>query len=129
MKPGAGCGAGWTLGAASPGGEFDVKVLFVCGKARMRSPTAADIAAQFDGIQADFAGLSKDADEVLTPEQIEWADAIYVMERRQKKRLTAKFSAHLAGKRLRSLDIPDKFAYMDARLVDLLRSKLAHLEG
>ena len=105
-----------------------MKVLFVCGKARMRSPTAADLAARFDGIQTDFAGLSRDADEILTPEQIEWADAIYVMERRQKKRLTAKFLAHLAGKKLRVLDIPDNFGYMDARLVELLRIKLAHLE-
>ena len=128
MKPEAGCGAGWTPGAASRDGEFDVKVLFVCGKARMRSPTAADLAARFDGIQTDFAGLSRDADEILTPEQIEWADAIYVIERRQKKRLTAKFLAHLAGKKLRVLDIPDNFGYMDTQLVKLLRIKHTHLE-
>jgi len=40
--------------------------LFICGKARMRSTTAADISARWDGIEADFAGLSNDADEHLS---------------------------------------------------------------
>ena len=36
----------------------------------MRSPTAADLVAGW-GVQADFAGLSHDADEKLSSEQPE----------------------------------------------------------
>ncbi len=103
------------------------RALFICGKARMRSPTAADIFAEQNDVEADFAGLSNDADERLSLEQIEWADVIFVMERRQKKRLNFLFSGALKGKRVVSLDIPDKFGYMQPELVVLLKSKLREL--
>ena len=93
----------------------------------MRSPTAADLVAGWNGFQTDFAGLSKDAEEHLSAEQIHWADRIFVMERRQKKRLSALFGAHLAGKRIGVLDVPDRFGYMDPDLVRLLERKLTFL--
>lgn len=102
------------------------KILFICGKARMRSPTAADIVLAWGG-KADFAGLSHDADEQLSLEHIEWADEIYVMEARQKKRLNSMFKSLLKDKRVVSLGVPDKFAYMQPELVALLSVKLAHL--
>lgn len=98
--------------------------LFVCGKARMRSPTAAALAEQMEGVAADFAGLSFDADERISTEHIEWADIIFVMERRQQKRLTVLFGAMLRDKKVRVLDVPDKFSYMDEALISLLRPKL-----
>jgi len=100
--------------------------LFICGKARMRSPTAADLVAGWGG-KADFAGLSHDADEKVSSEHIEWADVIYVMEARQKKRLGALFGPLLKDKRVVSLGVSDRFAYMQPELVDLLSQKLAHL--
>lgn len=90
----------------------------------MRSPTAADLARNFDRVETDFAGLSRDADERLGPEHIEWADIIFVMDGRQKKKLTAEFGASLRGKRVITLGIPDKFAYMQPELVALLNPKL-----
>ena len=98
--------------------------LFLCGKARMRSPTAADIAASWPGIATDFAGLSNDADEKLSIEQIDWADVICVMEARQAKRLKSLFPAALRGKRVVVLNVPDNFSYMQPELVDLLTAKL-----
>ncbi|MDZ4313121.1 MAG: phosphotyrosine protein phosphatase [Cypionkella sp.] len=98
--------------------------LFLCGKARMRSPTAADIAARWPGIATDFAGLSHDADEKLSAEQIDWADVIFVMETRQAKRLKSQFPAALRDKRVVVLNIPDNFSYMQPELVDLLTPKL-----
>lgn len=100
------------------------KALFICGKARMRSPTAADLARAIDGVETDFAGLSNDADEQLPSEHIDWADIIFVMENRQKKKLSTSFSSHLHGKRVVVLGIPDKFAYMEDSLVAILRPKL-----
>lgn len=102
-----------------------IKALFICGKARMRSPTAADIAAQWVNIQADFAGLSNDADERLSVEQINWATVIFVMEHRQKSRLSQMFGVELKGKRVICLNVLDKYAYMQPELVALLTPKLA----
>ncbi len=98
-------------------------VLFICGKARMRSPTAADILARWPGIDTDFAGISNDADEKLSLEQIQWADMVFVMERRQKKRLRNQFGPNKAGLKLVSLDIPDNFNAHDPVLVEILTKK------
>ncbi|HCQ64910.1 MAG TPA: phosphotyrosine protein phosphatase [Rhodobacteraceae bacterium] len=100
------------------------RALFICGKARMRSPTAADVARERWGIETDFAGLSNDADEKLSQEQIAWADVVLVMERRQRARLNALFGAALRGRKVVVLDIPDRFGYMDENLVALLEQRL-----
>jgi predicted protein tyrosine phosphatase len=105
-----------------------LNALFICGKARMRSPTAAAIVAQWDGITTDFAGLSNDADEPIGPEQLAWADVICVMEARQAKRLKSLFPTHLHGKRIVVLNIPDTYGFMEdaliARLTPILRKVL-----
>jgi len=94
----------------------------------MRSPTAADIVARWGGYGTDFAGLSNDAEERLSIEQIEWADVVFVMERRQKARLSQMFGAALKGKRVICLSIPDTYTYMQPELIDLLTPKLmSHL--
>ncbi len=90
----------------------------------MRSPTAVDISAQINGVATDFAGLSNDADERLSVEHIEWATDIFVMERRQKSRLSQMFGSALKGKRVICLNIPDNYAYMQPELVDLLQARL-----
>ncbi|MEL6680005.1 MAG: phosphotyrosine protein phosphatase [Pseudomonadota bacterium] len=101
-----------------------MRALFICGKARMRSPTAADVAATLPGVQSDFAGVSNDADERVSLDQVEWADAIFVMEARQRQRLTALFPQALRGKRVVVLNIPDRYAYGEPALVGRLRPLL-----
>jgi predicted protein tyrosine phosphatase len=101
-----------------------LNALFLCGKARMRSPTAADLVAGWPGITADFAGLSADADERLSVEQLLWADVILVMEPRQTSRLRALHGPQLRGKRIVTLNIPDRFGYNDPALIALLTPKL-----
>jgi predicted protein tyrosine phosphatase len=105
------------------------RVLFVCGKARMRSPTGADIVAGWDGFQADFAGLSNDADEKLSSEHVKWADVICVMEQRQRKRIVLLFGPILGAKRIVVLGVPDRYSYMDPDLVSLLTPKLRSILG
>ena len=101
-----------------------MKALFVCGKARKRSPTAAETAREWPGVESDYAGLSADADEPLSTEHIEWADIIFVMEKRQISRLTQKLGGAAKGARIVNLGIPDDFDFMDPTLVESLRSKL-----
>jgi len=99
-------------------------VLFICGKARKRSPTAAALAADQLGFETDFAGLSNDADERLGAEQIEWAEIIAVMEKRQLSRLKQQFGSDLKGKRILCLDVPDNYEFMQPELISLLTQKL-----
>lgn len=80
------------------------------------------------GVEADFAGLSPDADEPLEPELIDWADVVFVMERRQAKRLKALFGPRLRGRRVVVLDVPDRYEAfapaLEARLLPRLRAAL-----
>lgn len=100
------------------------RVLFLCGKARRRSPTAAHVAQCWPQIDADYAGLSDDADEPVTPEHLDGVDIVFVMERRQKNRLKTKIGPIPSGTRVISLDIPDTYEAMDPTLVALLTQKL-----
>ncbi|MGL6208584.1 MAG: low molecular weight protein tyrosine phosphatase family protein [Paracoccaceae bacterium] len=102
-------------------------ILFVCGKARKRSPTAASVAADLLGQPTDFAGLSADADERVSAEQLDWADIIAVMEKAQISRLKRQMGQHLKGKRLVCLDIPDDFDFMQPELVDLVTARLGRI--
>jgi len=99
-------------------------VLFLCSQNRLRSPTAEQVFADWPGIETASAGLNVGADNPLTPELLQWADLIFVMERAHRSKLSARFQPHLAGKRIVCLDIPDNYEFMDQELIDLLRSKV-----
>ena len=99
-------------------------VLFVCGKNRLRSPTAEHVFADWDGIETSSAGVNRDADSPVTPELVGWADTILVMESSHRAKLTSQFGAYLRGKRLASLDIPDEYDYMQPALVELLLARV-----
>lgn len=104
-------------------------VLFICGKARKRSPTAAAILADRSGIETDFAGLSADADERVSPEHLAWADTIAVMDKTQLSRLRRQLGSHLKEKRLVCLDIRDNFEFMQPELVALLTARMGRIVG
>ena len=99
-------------------------VLFICSRNRLRSPTAEQIFADYPGIECVSAGLSNDAETLLTPELVEWADLIFVMEKVHRKKLSSKFRKHLGKSRIICLDIPDRYDYMEPALVDLLKKKV-----
>lgn len=101
------------------------KILFLCSQNKLRSPTAEAIFADTPGIEVDSAGLNHDAEVSLSPEQLEWADLILVMEKTHHNRLTRLFKPHLKGKRIAVLNIPDDYDFMDPALISLLRTKCA----
>ena len=102
-------------------------VLFVCGRNKRRSPTAEAIFAGFPGVEVDSAGLSDDSVSPLDADHIAWADFIFVMERRHLGRLKSRFGRHLKASRVVCLNIPDKYEFMDARLIALLKAKVTPL--
>jgi predicted protein tyrosine phosphatase len=99
--------------------------LFICSQNKLRSPTAEAVFAKWPGIETDSAGTNNDAETVLTPEQIDWADIIFVMEKTHRNKVSKKFRKHLNGKRIVCLDIPDDYDYMQPELVTLLEAKVA----
>ena len=100
------------------------RVLFVCGKNRLRSPTAEQVFARRPGIEVASAGIDADADEPVTEELLAWADLVLVMERRHRTKLQARFRRALGRCRVVSLDIPDRYGLMDPALVRLLEERV-----
>ena len=100
------------------------RVLFVCGRARLRSPTAEQVFSGDPDLEVACAGVSTDADEPVTAEHIAWADLVVVMERGHRSKLQSRFRAALKDARLVCLDIPDRYGFMDPDLVRLLESKV-----
>ena len=97
--------------------------LFICSGNKLRSPTAEQIFASWPNVETDSAGLKNDADVRLSPEQLEWADIIFVMEKRHRSTLSKRFRKFLKGKRLVCLDIPDNYKFMEPALIRLLETK------
>lgn len=99
-------------------------MLFVCGKNRLRSPTAEQVFADWPGVQTASAGTGHDADCPVSAELIAWADTVLVMETTHRTKIAAKFQPQLRGKRVAVLGIPDQFEYMAPELVRLLLQKV-----
>ena len=100
------------------------RVLFICSMNRWRSPTAEQVYSDHPGIQCASAGLNRNAENPLTPELVEWAELIFVMERKHKTKLFSEFRPHLLGKRVICLNIPDNYKFMDSKLIALLHAKV-----
>jgi predicted protein tyrosine phosphatase len=102
-----------------------IKALFICCQNKLRSPTAEAVFAKWPDVETDSAGLNNDAETPLAPEQIDWADVIFVMEKTHRSKLSAKFRKYLNGKRVVCLDIPDDYDFMQEDLVKLLEARVA----
>jgi predicted protein tyrosine phosphatase len=100
------------------------RVLFVCSQNKLRSPTAEQVFSNRPGFEVASAGTDRNAENPISPEIIEWADVIFVMERAHRNRLSKQFRSHLKDKRIVCLDIPDDYEYMDPMLIRLLEVKV-----
>lgn len=96
------------------------RILFICGKNRRRSPTAEQLFSDWEALEVTSAGVDADADIVVGPELLEWAEMVFVMEASHRTKLSTRFRSHLNQQRVIVLDIPDRFEYMDPELVQML---------
>jgi len=107
-----------------------MKLLFLCGRNRRRSPTAEQIFGGLPGLQVLSAGLSPESACQVDAEMLDWADLVLVMERSHQQRLTRMFGSALANKRVVCLGILDDYGFLDEELVRLLRQRSArHVPG
>ena len=98
--------------------------MFVCSENRLRSPTAAEVFAAFDGVATISAGTNKDCETPVSGDLIEWADVVLVMEQSHKRKIGKRFQSLLRDKKVAVLDIPDIYPYMDPMLIALLKARV-----
>jgi len=99
-------------------------VLFICSQNRLRSPTAEQVFSDWPGIETSSAGLNHDAENPLTPELLQWADLVFVMERAHRSKLSARFKPFLGNARVICLQIPDEYGFMDPDLIHVLKDRV-----
>jgi predicted protein tyrosine phosphatase len=100
------------------------RILFICSQNKLRSPTAEQVFANWPGVETSSAGLNHDAESPVTAELLDWAQLIFVMERAHRIKLSTRFKAHLDGKRVVCLEIPDDYTFMDPELIRVLHARV-----
>jgi len=101
-----------------------LKILFVCSRNRRRSLTAETIFKIETIWEVRSAGTEEGARIKVTAGHLGWADVIVVMEKRHQERLRQKYPEELAAKPCLCFFVPDKYEFMDPRLIAILRRKL-----
>ena len=99
-------------------------VLFVCTANQQRSPTAEKLYRDDPRFSVDSAGTEAlFMSKRVTPERLEWADLVVVMEERHARTIRSRFSKEARKVRMVVLGIPDIFEYMDERLQREIRDR------
>ena len=101
-----------------------INILFVCSENRLRSPTAAAVFSEYEGIETISAGTNSDCDCPVSGDLIAWADVVLVMEKTHRNKVAKRFRELLRDKKLAVLDIPDNYEFMDPLLITLLKGRV-----
>ena len=104
-------------------------ILFICSGNRDRSPTAEKIWKEVESLSVRSAGTSKDAVREVTIEDVQWADIIFVMEKKHEERIITKFTRAIKYKDIHVLDIHNDYKFMNPELVEILKSKVNTILG
>jgi len=99
-------------------------VLFVCSQNRLRSPTAERIFHGHPKMLVESAGIDSDSENPLTPELLDWAEFIFVMEESHREKLLRRFRANVNDQQIVCLGIRDKYDFMAPALIRILRARL-----
>jgi predicted protein tyrosine phosphatase len=101
------------------------QLLFICSRNQWRSPTAAALFKNSDRYVAKSAGTSDKARVKITAGTINWADKIFVMEKRHAAIIQQNYRDIIQDRLIITLHISDDYQYMDPELIDILESRLA----
>ena len=105
------------------------RVLFICRRNRRRSATAERIFAKDASLDVKSAGTSPDALVCVNERMLDWADVVFTMDADQQRALERQFAGHAALTRLKCLEIPDTYLFLDPELVRLLEERATpHIE-
>jgi predicted protein tyrosine phosphatase len=101
-----------------------LKILFVCGRNKRRSPTAERIFKGDPRMSVRSAGTSDSSKRRLTQDDLAWADLVLVMQRKYAARIKASFKNMESLPPMESLDIGDDYIFMEPGLINILRSSV-----
>lgn len=76
----------------------------------------------YESHEAKSAGTEPSARIRLTEKLLQWADIVFVMEKKHKQRIQQKFPQLFNEKEIIVLDIPDDYQFMDEELVLSLKT-------
>lgn len=100
--------------------HLSMNLLFICSRNQWRSPTAEQIFKNKAGYAARSAGTEPSARVRISEKTLQWADLVFVMEKRHKQRLLDAFPVLGREKEIVVLDIPDDYQFMDPELVEMM---------
>lgn len=106
-----------------------LKILFVCSANKQRSKTAEDyFASKYNGYEFLSAGTNlkicrKEGSTELTKDLLEWAEVVYVMEKRHLEQIQKNTGSTYYTK-IKVLGIPDIYKYYDVGLIELLEERV-----
>jgi predicted protein tyrosine phosphatase len=98
-------------------------LLFICSKNQWRSPTAELLFRNHRVHQARSAGTGEQARIKINQKMLNWADAVFVMERKHRDIIKQRFT--LSSQKITVLDIEDNYQFNDPELVEILKAALA----
>ncbi|MBY0481275.1 MAG: hypothetical protein K2Q21_07965 [Chitinophagaceae bacterium] len=106
-----------------------MNILFVCSRNQWRSRTAEDLYKNKSEFNCKSAGTEPSARIKINSKLLQWADIIFVMEKKHKQRLVENFESDIKNKQIVILHIEDNYNYMDSELVELLTNCVEEFLG
>jgi predicted protein tyrosine phosphatase len=104
-----------------------LKILFVCTVNRLRSATAHKIYEKYPRFEVKSAGTGPRAKTVISPDLLNWADSIIVMEKHHRNYIRQRFPDIYKNKKIVCLYIPDEYDYLQKELIFILREKVENI--
>ncbi|MBP3220594.1 MAG: protein tyrosine phosphatase [Neisseriaceae bacterium] len=101
-----------------------MQILFLCSQNKQRSLTAEKLFDGYHNYRVRSADTEANARIKVSAGLIGWADMIFCMEQKHARRIREKYADKLQDKKLICLNIPDKFAFMDEKLQQILQHKM-----
>ncbi len=98
-----------------------IKVLFVCGRNKRRSPTAERVFRSDRRMIVRAVGLGETSPRRVKEADVAWADLVLPMERKNAIRLKVMFPGIDPFPEVEILDIHDDYTFMDKKLVEMLK--------
>jgi predicted protein tyrosine phosphatase len=98
-------------------------LLFICSKNQWRSPTAELLFKDHPIHVTRSAGTNNKARIRVTQKMIDWADVLFVMERKHRDIIKERFI--ISDQPVIILEIPDDYQFGDAELIEILKVSLA----
>lgn len=106
-----------------------MKTLFICSANKQRSKTAEDYFAEkhpeynFKSAGTNIKICRKEGTTELTVDLLQWADKVYVMEKKHLEQIQ-KYTGSKYYSKITVLHIPDVYQYYDKGLLKILEERI-----